>query len=207
MNPSFLIQEYVATGKETIMGVKKNEGLPPTLMFGLGGIFVETLKDVQFRLAPLSPTDAHEMIRSIEAYPVLAGVRGEKAADIEALADILQRLSTLASDFPSIDEMDLKGKNDELIKEFDRRDFSREDAVLWYQDQLTEISAPLDEPLLCEEGEDLLRSQWINQRTNRSVRIVAVVYYHERRWFHPVPQPAADPVRQLQHSGSDQWSG
>jgi acetyltransferase len=105
--PSFILQKYVQGGKETIMGIKRNQGLPPTLMFGLGGIFVETLKDVQFRLAPLSTGEAGEMIRSIQGYPVLAGTRGEKPADIEALADILQRLSNLASDFPAIDEMDL----------------------------------------------------------------------------------------------------
>jgi acetyltransferase len=105
--PSFILQKYIEGGKETIMGIKKNEGLPSTLMFGLGGIFVETLKDVQFKLAPLSQKDANEMIRSIKGYPVLAGTRGEKASDIDSLADILQRLSLLAADFPAIDEMDL----------------------------------------------------------------------------------------------------
>jgi acyl-CoA synthetase (NDP forming) len=76
-------------------------------MFGLGGIFVETLKDVQFRLAPLSQEDASQMIRSIKGFPVLSGTRGEKPADVDTLGDILQRLSNLASDFPAIDEMDL----------------------------------------------------------------------------------------------------
>jgi acetyltransferase len=107
MKPKFLLQEYVDRGKEVIMGIKRNESLPPTLMFGLGGVFVETLKDVQFRLAPLSQEDAEHMIRSIKGYPVLSGTRGEKPADVDSLADLLQRLSTLAADFPSIDEMDL----------------------------------------------------------------------------------------------------
>jgi len=107
MEPSFILQRYLEGGKEVIMGVKGNEGIQPTVMFGLGGIFVETLKDVQFRLAPLPKQDADEMIRSIKGYPVLAGTRGEKPADIDGLADILQRLSNLASDFPFIDEMDL----------------------------------------------------------------------------------------------------
>ena len=107
VKPSYILQKYVEGGKETIMGIKKNEGLQPTLMFGLGGIFVEILKDVQFRLAPLSKEDASEMIRSIKGYPVLSGTRGEKPADIDSLADILQRLSNLAFDFPAIDEMDL----------------------------------------------------------------------------------------------------
>ncbi len=107
VKPSFILQEYVTAGREVIMGVKRNEGLEPTIMFGLGGIFVETLKDVQFRLAPLSPEDALVMIESIKGFPVLAGVRGEKPADIEKLVEILLRLSQLASDFPQIDEMDL----------------------------------------------------------------------------------------------------
>jgi acetyltransferase len=104
---AFILQEYVEGGKEVIMGIKRNEDLQPTLMFGLGGIFVETLKDVQFRLAPISQEDANGMIRSIKGYPVLSGTRGEKPADVDNLADILQRLSNLASDFPAIDEMDL----------------------------------------------------------------------------------------------------
>lgn len=107
LNPTYILQEYITTGKEVIMGIKRNQGLPPTVMFGLGGIFVETLKDVQFRLAPLSQEDASEMIRSIKGYPVLAGIRGEKPADVDKLADVLLRLSQLASDIPHIDEMDL----------------------------------------------------------------------------------------------------
>ena len=88
------------------MGAKGNEGLKPIIMFGLGGVFVETLKDVQFRLAPLSEEDALEMIRSIKGYPILEGTRGEKPADIKKLAEILIRLSQLTSDFPEIDELD-----------------------------------------------------------------------------------------------------
>jgi acetyltransferase len=107
VKPDFVLQEYLKGGKEVIMGIKRNEGLKPTIMFGLGGIFVEILKDVQFRLAPLSQKDASDMIHSIKGSPVLSGVRGEKPADMDCLGDILQRLSTLAVDFPEIDEMDL----------------------------------------------------------------------------------------------------
>ncbi len=107
VRPSYILQEYIDTGTEVIMGVKRNEGLNPTIMFGLGGIFVETMKDVQFRLAPLNPEDAMDMIRSIKGYPILAGARGKKPSDIDKLADILVRLSELATDFPEIDEMDL----------------------------------------------------------------------------------------------------
>ncbi len=105
--PSFIVQKYMVEGKEVIMGAKANEGLQPTLMFGLGGVFVEILKDVQFRLAPLSSEDALEMIRSIKGYPILEGARGEKAVDTDKLIEILIRLSQLASDFPEINEMDL----------------------------------------------------------------------------------------------------
>ena len=105
--PGFILQEHLTEGKEVIMGTKANEGLGPTLMFGLGGVFVETLKDVQFKLAPLSQQEAYEMIHSIKGYPILGGTRGEKPAGIDKLTEILIRLSQLASDFPEIDEMDL----------------------------------------------------------------------------------------------------
>jgi len=105
--PSFILQSYLKQGKEVIIGAKGNEGLAPTIMFGLGGIFVETLKDVQFRLAPLSEEDAWEMVRSIKGYPVLEGTRGEKAADCDKLVEILTRFSQLVTDFPEFDEMDL----------------------------------------------------------------------------------------------------
>jgi acetyltransferase len=105
--PSFVLQQHLAGGKELILGSKGNPGLTPTVMFGLGGVFVEVLKDVQFRLAPLSKEDASEMILSIKGYPILEGTRGEKPVDIDAVVDILLRLSELGTDFPHLDEMDL----------------------------------------------------------------------------------------------------
>jgi acyl-CoA synthetase (NDP forming) len=105
--PAFILQEFATGGREVIMGIKGNEGLAPTMMFGLGGIFVEAMKDVRFKLAPLSTADALDMIRSIKAFPILEGTRGEKAADIDKLAEILVRLAQLGSDFPEIEEMDL----------------------------------------------------------------------------------------------------
>ena len=105
--PGFVLQEHLAEGREVIIGAKANDGLGPTLMFGLGGVFVETLKDVQFRLAPLSQSDASDMIRSIKGYPILEGARGTKPADISKLVEVLVRLSQLGCDFPEIDEMDL----------------------------------------------------------------------------------------------------
>jgi acetyltransferase len=105
--PAFIVQEQLTEGKEVIIGSKANEGVAPMVMFGLGGIFVETLKDVQFRLAPLSLQDAFCMMHSIKGSPILKGIRGEKPADVEKLAEVLIRLSQLAVDFPEIDEMDL----------------------------------------------------------------------------------------------------
>jgi acetyltransferase len=105
--PSFVLQEQLSGGKEVILGSKANEGLAPTVMFGLGGVFVEILKDVQFRLAPLSREEAVDMIQTIKGYPILEGTRGEKPVDIDALVDILLRFSELGRDFPELDEMDL----------------------------------------------------------------------------------------------------
>jgi acyl-CoA synthetase (NDP forming) len=105
--PGFIVQEFLSAGKEVIIGAKGNDGMPPTMMFGLGGIFVEVLKDVQFRLAPLSQQEASAMIRSIKGHPILEGTRGEKPVDVDKLSEILIRLSQLGCDFPEIDEMDL----------------------------------------------------------------------------------------------------
>ncbi|UCE24519.1 MAG: acetate--CoA ligase family protein, partial [Candidatus Zixiibacteriota bacterium] len=105
--PGFVVQEQQTEGKEVILGAKDSPGVGPMLMFGLGGVFVETLKDVQFRLAPLSKQDAAGMIESIKGYPILKGTRGEKPADVECLVEMLGRLAQLTVDFPEIDEMDL----------------------------------------------------------------------------------------------------
>ncbi|MFH1675609.1 MAG: acetate--CoA ligase family protein [bacterium] len=106
-NPSFIVQEQLDEAHEIIVGVNNTEGIGPIIMFGLGGIFVEVMRDVQFRLAPLSRQDAGEMIRSIKGYPILKGTRGKSGADIDSLADILLRVSLIALDFPRIEEMDL----------------------------------------------------------------------------------------------------
>jgi acetyltransferase len=106
-DPRFMLQEYLSSAKEVIIGLKGNEGMAPTVMFGSGGTLVEVLKDVQFRLAPLSQDEALDMIRSIKGFPILKGVRGEKPVDLKALVDIILRLSHFASDFPEVDEIDL----------------------------------------------------------------------------------------------------
>jgi acetyltransferase len=79
----------------------------PLLMFGMGGIYVELLKDVSFRVAPLSRRDAEEMVREIRSYPLLASFRGGEPADEGAVVDALLRVSRLATDFPEIQELDV----------------------------------------------------------------------------------------------------
>ncbi|MBP2674188.1 MAG: acetyl coenzyme synthetase forming, alpha domain protein [Deltaproteobacteria bacterium] len=101
------VQEMIVGGQELIIGLSRDPQFGPLLMFGLGGIYVEVLKDVAFRVAPLSKRDATEMIREIRAYPLLAGYRGTEPADEDAIVDALQRLSALSCDFPEIQELDI----------------------------------------------------------------------------------------------------
>ncbi len=103
----FFIQKYMPGGKEVIMGAKAEPGVGHLIMFGLGGIYVEVLKDVVFNLTPVTKFEAEEMLSSIKAAPLLKGVRGEKGADQAKLVETLQRLSQLVSDLPMIREMDL----------------------------------------------------------------------------------------------------
>ena len=103
----FLIQKYLPGGKEVILGAKAEEGLGHLLMFGLGGIYVEIMKDVNFKLTPITDTEAMEMISSLQAAPVLKGVRGEKGIYEEGIIEMIQRLSQLVSEFPMIHELDL----------------------------------------------------------------------------------------------------
>ena len=102
-----LISPMVACGQECIIGMIRDPQFGPVIMFGLGGIFVEVLKDVSFRVAPLADRDIDEMIKEIKGYKVLTGVRGEKPKDIGAIKNILARLSDIAVDNPEIMEIDL----------------------------------------------------------------------------------------------------
>ena len=101
------VQEMVVGGKEVILGMTRDPSFGPLLMFGLGGIYVEVLKDVAFRVAPIGPDEAEAMIREIRSFPLLRGVRGEKPSDLNAIVDALCRLSQLCVDFPEILEMDV----------------------------------------------------------------------------------------------------
>lgn len=101
------VQEYLPQAREVIIGTLQDPSFGATVMFGLGGVWVEVLKDVSFRLAPLSAEDAREMIQEIKGHPVLMGLRGEPQADVDALVDMLQKVGRLAYEFPEIAEMDL----------------------------------------------------------------------------------------------------
>jgi acetyltransferase len=112
-----LVQEMVSRGKEIIIGVNRDPQFGPLVMFGLGGIYVEVLKDVTFRVAPVSQQEAWEMLDEIKSYHLLRGVRGERPADLEAIVETILRISQLVTDFPEIVEMDI---NPLMVYEEDR---------------------------------------------------------------------------------------
>jgi acetyltransferase len=102
-----LVQEMVKKGQEVILGMTRDPRFGPLMMFGMGGIFVEVLKDVAFYLAPLTADEARQMLTSTKTYQMLKGVRGQEGVDIDAIAEALQRLSQLVTEFPEIQEMDI----------------------------------------------------------------------------------------------------
>jgi len=102
-----LVQEMAPASTEVIVGATKDPQFGPSLMFGLGGVFVEILQDVTFRIAPITETDAREMISEVKAYPLLKGYRNNPPADIDAIINILLRTSQLVMDYPEIEELDL----------------------------------------------------------------------------------------------------
>jgi acetyltransferase len=102
-----LISSMEKKGVEVIVGMTRDRQFGPVIMFGLGGIFVEVLKDVAFRIAPLNKNDAFEMIREIKGYPILEGIRGEAPSDTDAIVDIIMRVSSLVNANEDISELDL----------------------------------------------------------------------------------------------------
>ena len=102
-----LVQEMAPSSTEVIVGSTKDPTFGPTIMFGLGGIFVEILRDVAFRLAPITQADAEEMIREIRSYKILEGARGMPRADQEAIAEILLNTSRMLVECPEIKELDM----------------------------------------------------------------------------------------------------
>jgi len=105
--PRFFVQEFLSGGRELIIGAKAEEGLGHLIMFGIGGIYVEILKDVAFGITPITSFEAKDMLSSIKSYPLLSGFRGEKGVDQDRLVKILKRVSQLVTEMPMIQEMDL----------------------------------------------------------------------------------------------------
>jgi acyl-CoA synthetase (NDP forming) len=101
------VQKMAPPGVQVIVGMSKDPQFGPVLMFGLGGILVELLKDVSFRIVPVTKRDAAEMIREIKGYPLLEGYRGQEPANIDALQDIIVRVSQFVERTPEIKELDL----------------------------------------------------------------------------------------------------
>lgn len=106
--PKVSIQEMAPSPvAEVIIGMTTDAQFGPALMFGIGGILVELMKDVSFRIAPITEFDAREMIHEIKGFPLLDGFRGRKKADIDALVDALLKISAFVIDNPGVDQMDL----------------------------------------------------------------------------------------------------
>jgi acyl-CoA synthetase (NDP forming) len=101
------VQPMAKPGVEIIIGMSKDAQFGPVIMFGLGGILVEILKDVSFRIVPLAKRDAREMIRDIKGYPVLEGYRGQPPSDVAALEDMILKVSAFVERTPVIKELDL----------------------------------------------------------------------------------------------------
>ena len=102
-----LVQEMCRKGKEVILGMHRDPHFGPLMMFGMGGIMVEVLKDVSFYLAPLTAEEAKQMLVNTKTYRILQGVRGDEGVDVDKIAEGLQRLSQLVTEFPQIREMDI----------------------------------------------------------------------------------------------------
>ena len=101
------VEKMLARGMEVIIGMSRDPQFGPMLMFGLGGIFVEVMKDVTFHLAPITSEEAFQMLKSTRSYEMLKGTRGEKGVDFAAIANGLQRISQLVTDYPEIIELDI----------------------------------------------------------------------------------------------------
>jgi acetyl coenzyme A synthetase (ADP forming)-like protein len=103
----FLVQEMAHSGKEVALGMSVDPTFGPLLMFGMGGKYVEVIKDIVFRVMPVTDVDAWEMVGGIRSYPLLEGVRGERRVDIEFIVESIQKLAQMVNDMPDIAELDL----------------------------------------------------------------------------------------------------
>ncbi|HSH00210.1 MAG TPA: acetate--CoA ligase family protein, partial [candidate division Zixibacteria bacterium] len=104
---SVALQPMVKGGVETVMGMMQDPTYGPLIMFGMGGVFVEVMKDVSFRVCPVSDVTAQGMVTALRSYPLLAGFRGSKAVDMPALTESILRLSQLVNDFHQFAEIDI----------------------------------------------------------------------------------------------------
>jgi acetyltransferase len=102
-----LVQQQAPPGRECLVGVSRDPQFGPLVAFGMGGIYVEVLKDVAFRIAPISREEAEEQVHAIRSFPILRGVRGQAQADISSIVETVLRVSQLVTDFPEIVEMDI----------------------------------------------------------------------------------------------------
>lgn len=102
-----IVYTMVPQGTEIVIGMMKDPHFGPVIMFGLGGIFVEVLKDISFRILPIEERDTREMITEIKGYEILKGIRGEPPRDIQAIEEVLMKVSKLTMENPEINEIDL----------------------------------------------------------------------------------------------------
>jgi len=117
-----IVEQMAPPGKEVIMGIKRDPSFGPVVMFGSGGVYVELIRDIAFRVAPITELDVQEMMKETRSYVLLSGIRGDRPADIGSVEECLERLSQLAMDFPQINELDInplivheKGKGAHII--------------------------------------------------------------------------------------------
>jgi acyl-CoA synthetase (NDP forming) len=106
-HPRYLVQKHLSGGREVIIGAKAEDGLGHLIMCGMGGIHVEVLRDLVFKLSPVTTAEADEMLSTLRAAPLLNGVKGQKGVDKEAVTEIIRRVSQMVSELPAIREMDL----------------------------------------------------------------------------------------------------
>ena len=103
----YLVEKMAPKGEEVIIGMKRDPGFGPMLMFGMGGMFVELFKDVAFRIAPIGASEAELMIKETKAFQLLNGWRGGAKYDIQAIIKVMLQLSQLAMDFPQVQEVEI----------------------------------------------------------------------------------------------------
>jgi acetyl coenzyme A synthetase (ADP forming)-like protein len=145
-----LVQQMVTGGREAIIGTLFDPSFGPLIMFGLGGVFVEALGDVVFRVHPVTDIDAAEMIRQVKGYKLLEGTRGEKGVDLESLEEAIQRISQLVGDFPEIAELDI---NPFVVFEPGRRPMALDArVVLASEADLSPVPRRGDQPAASQPG-------------------------------------------------------